>query len=278
MADSTDALRTQIEAMYADRALERSTSIDETLAAFRDALNRGEVRAAHWDAEWKTNIWVKKGLAVLARLGRLVSSQTGAAIDLDTLPARRLSVGDGLRVFDSSYFLRDGAHIVSGCTLMPQAMIQAGAFVGAQTVIGQGAGIGVCAQIGARVHLNAGVQIQGQLEPLELLPAIVEDDVNIGANSVIGSGVIIGSGVFIFPGTTLTRQIRIYDPVRKHSILARGSDPLVIPRHAVVMPGSRSLAKGETQDLLLSVQVAVIAGYSNEANLPDPIVDRLLDS
>ena len=48
----------------------------ETFAAFKQALNRGEIRAAEPDASmptgWRVNTWVKKGILYGFRLGVIV--------------------------------------------------------------------------------------------------------------------------------------------------------------------------------------------------------------
>jgi len=279
MEGTSLGLRQEIETLYADPNALRDQRIERLLADFREALNQGEVRAAEFDGCWKPNEWVKKALSLCTRFGRLSQAGPGAPIDLDTLPRRQLSAADGVRVTDSSCFIRDGACISKGCTLMPHTIVQMGAFIGPQSTVGGGVGIGVCAQIGARVHLNHGIQIQGQIQPLEGLPAIIGDDASVGANCVIGVGVVVGPGALIFPGTTLLQQTRLYDPVRKERVTATDGGPLVVPAGAIVIPGTRSLAKGEPGDLLLGVQVGVIAGYATESgNLPAMLLDRLLEN
>ncbi|HZS49382.1 MAG TPA: hypothetical protein VFA54_00865 [Bryobacterales bacterium] len=273
----TLSLEAEIEEIYADSEAKRDARIDQLLTTFRQGLNRGEIRAAVFDGRWKTNVWVKKALSLCVRFGRLTQSAAGAPIDLDTLPRREFSLEDGVRVTDAGCFVRDGACVSAGCTLMPATVVQMGAYVGPQTVVGEGVSIGVCAQIGARVHLNPGVKIHGQLQPLEGLPAIVGDGASIGANCVIGAGVIVGPGAVIFPGTILLWQTRLYDPLRKHRFLASEANPLMVPPGAIVVPGSRSLAKGAAGDALLSVQIGVIAGYITDHNLPAALLDRLLE-
>jgi 2,3,4,5-tetrahydropyridine-2,6-dicarboxylate N-succinyltransferase len=272
-------LQSQIETIYNNATLERDESVLEALANFRQGLNRGEIRAAEWNGKaWNANAWVKKGLALCARFGRLTSAPSGPAIDLDTLPLRRFTEDDRIRVTDSTCFVREGACISPGCTLMPHIVIQAGAYVGPNTIVDVGAGIGVCAQIGAGVHINAGAQIHGQIQPFDALPVIVGEGVSIGANCVIGAGVVIGPGAMIFPGMALSRQTRLYDPIRKQRAIPTRSDPLTIPPHAIVIPGTRLIAPDKFMDLSIGIQVGVIAGYTNEAELPAMLLDRLLEN
>jgi 2,3,4,5-tetrahydropyridine-2-carboxylate N-succinyltransferase len=110
-----------------------------------------------------------------------------------------------------------------------------------------------------------------------MTPAVIGDGVTIGANCVIGNGVVIGSNALIFPGTILSQQTRVYDPAKKHRYTAAKNQPLVIPPSAIVIPGQRLMAKGQTVDVLMGVQVAVIAGYTTDKDSPTFVLDRLLD-
>jgi len=227
---------------------------------------------------WKANAWVKKGLALCVRFGRLAQPEAGSPIDLDTLPRRRFTLEDRVRVTDATCFVRDGVCVSPGCTLMPHTVIQMGAFVGPNTVVYAGVCIGAGAQIGQGSHLNAGVQIHGQIQPLDALPVIVGDGASIGANCVIGAGVIVGPGAIVFAGTVLSQQTRLYDPLKRERCTGTSSEPLVVPPYAIVMPGTRSLAKSATVDLATGVHIGVIVGYTNEPNLPPILLDRLLEN
>ena len=64
--------------------------------------------------------------------------------------------------------------------------------------------VGSCAQIGKRVHLSAGVQIGGVLEPIGAMPVIVEDDVLVGGNTGLYEGAVVKARAVIGAGTILT--------------------------------------------------------------------------
>ena len=66
---------------------------------------------------------------------------------------------------------------------MPPMYVNVGAWVGEGTMVDSHALVGSCAQIGRRVHLSAGSQVGGVLEPVGALPVIVEDDVLVGATA-----------------------------------------------------------------------------------------------
>ncbi len=82
--------------------------------------------------------------------------------------------------------------------------------------------VGSCAQIGKNVHLSAGVQIGGVLEPVGLSPVVVEDDCFIGAGSVIVEGILVKKGAVIAPGVTLSKSVPVYDCV-KEKMLGKGA-------------------------------------------------------
>jgi 2,3,4,5-tetrahydropyridine-2-carboxylate N-succinyltransferase len=95
--------------------------------------------------------------------------------------------------------------------------------------------VGSCAQVGKNVHLSAGVQLGGVLEPVGAAPVVIEDQGFIGANAVIVEGIQVKKGAVIAPGVTLSKSIPVYDCVR-HKKLEKGAP---IPENAVVIPGSR---------------------------------------
>jgi len=272
-------MQAEIESLYSDPAAHRDERVTRVLADLRQALNAGLARAAEPAGQgWKTNIWVKKGMTLCARFGRLSQDGPGLPVDLDTLPRRAFTLADGVRIADSTCFVRDGAFVAPGCTLMPHTVVQMGAYLGSETIVDSGSSIGAAAQIGARVHLNAGVQVHGQIQPLEALPVIIGDGASIGANSVIGAGTVIGPGAIIFPGTVLSSQTRLYDPLKKQRSSAAGSSPLIVPPYAILMPGTRIIADPKTMDLSVGIEVAIIAGYANDPELPAILVDRLLEN
>ena len=74
---------------------------------------------------------------------------------------------------------------------MPPMYVNVGAYVDEETMIDSHALVGSCAQVGRRVHLSAGAQIGGVLEPVGALPVIVEDDVLVGGNCGVYEGTIV---------------------------------------------------------------------------------------
>src|SRR5207247_11358647 len=110
--------------------------------------------------------------------------------------------------------VRRGAYLAPGVVCMPPMFVNAGAWVGSNTMIDSHALVGSCAQVGERVHLSAGAQIGGVLEPVNASPVVIEDDVLVGGNCGVYEGAWIGARAVLGAGTILTRSPPIYDIVR----------------------------------------------------------------
>jgi 2,3,4,5-tetrahydropyridine-2-carboxylate N-succinyltransferase len=139
--------------------------------------------------------------------------------------------------------------------------VNIGAWVGEQSLIDSHALVGSCAQIGARVHVSAGAQIGGVIEPVGALPAIIEDDVLIGGNTGIYEGAVIRRRAVIAAGTVLTGSTPVYDLVNGTVIKPTADRPLVIPEGAVVVPGGRAVTVGKGPEWGLSLSTPVIVKY-----------------
>jgi 2,3,4,5-tetrahydropyridine-2-carboxylate N-succinyltransferase len=274
--DALAALRDEIEQLYAAPPQEAAPEHLALLGRFRAALDRGEVRAAEPDAEapfgWRVNAWVKRGLLVGFRLGRVVDLTVGAAggpslpfHDKDTYPLRRIEAGSGVRIVPGGSAIRDGVYLGRGVTCMPPMYINTGAWVGDDTMIDSHALVGSCAQVGRRVHLSAAAQLGGVLEPVGALPVIVEDDALIGGNCGVYEGTIVQRGAILGAGTILTRSTPVHDLVRECIHRAAPDGPLVIPAGAVVVPGSRAVTRGKGPDWGLSLYTPVIVKYRDAA-------------
>jgi len=253
------------------------------LAAFhtlRDALEAGTLRSAEPDATqptgWRVNAWVKRGILLGFRLGKLanmtVRGQPGwfthppviSFVDKDTYPARTFRPKQGIRIVPGGSSVRSGAYLAPGVVMMPPAYVNVGAYVDEGTMIDSHALVGSCAQIGKRVHLSAAAQIGGVLEPVNASPVIIEDDCLIGGNTGVYEGTILRTKVVLAAGTILTRGTPVYDLVRGEIYKATADTPLIIPSGAVVVPGSRAIAKGKGSEWGLSVATPIIVKYRDE--------------
>jgi 2,3,4,5-tetrahydropyridine-2-carboxylate N-succinyltransferase len=259
----------QIEELFDNPPAEYTDDHFRIFREFKDALNRGRVRAAEPDGSthngWRTNTWVKKGILLGFRMGVIVDMSIDAVrqpfIDKATYPVRVLTLADGVRIVPGGSSIRDGSYIGRGVVCMPPSFVNVGAYVGEGTMIDSHALVGSCAQVGRNCHLSAGAQIGGVLEPVGAMPVIVEDEVIIGGNCGVYEGTVVKRGAVLGTGTLLNRSTPVYDLVKSVVYSAGPDGPVVIPENAVVVPGSRPISKGPGKDWGLSLYTPVIVKY-----------------
>lgn len=263
------SLAVHLEALAARSELDSVR--DEAVAAFdelRLGLNRGEVRAAEPTGnDWTVNAWVKRGILLGFRLGRLTACESRTPfsfLDKDTLPVRRFTLSDAVRIVPGGTTARDGAYLGAGVICMPPVFVNIGAYVDGNTMLDSHALVGSCAQVGRRVHLSAAAQIGGVLEPVNARPVIIEDDVLVGGNCGIYEGTRVGAGAVLGAGTILTRSTPVYDLVHGRVIRSEGEAGLTIPEGAVVVPGSRGVTRGRGAEWGLALYTPVIVKYRDE--------------
>jgi 2,3,4,5-tetrahydropyridine-2-carboxylate N-succinyltransferase len=270
MANPVEAVQSRIQPFIADPgAAVGNRAAMEAFIDLRLALEAGLVRAAEPDASsatgWRVNAWVKQGILLGFRIGQMQASGYGLSfIDKDTWPTRKFSPDQGVRVVPGGSSVRTGAFLARGVVMMPPSYVNVGAWVDEGTMIDSHALVGSCAQIGKRVHLSAAAQVGGVLEPVNASPVVLEDDVLVGGNCGVYEGTIVRSKAVLAAGTILTRGTPVYDVVRGEVLRADGDKPLIIPEGAVVVPGSRAIAKGQSKEWGLSVYTPVIAKYRDE--------------
>jgi UDP-3-O-[3-hydroxymyristoyl] glucosamine N-acyltransferase len=149
---------------------------------------------------------------------------------------------DGAPPIDPSAQLEDGVVVEPGAVIGPEAMIgrgtriAAGAVIGARVAIGRGCYIGSLATVthalvGNRVTIHAGVRIgqdgfgfamgrEGHLKVPQIGRVVVQDDVEIGANTAIDRGAL--KDTIIGEGTKIDNLVQI-----GHNV--------VIGRHCVIV-------------------------------------------
>jgi 2,3,4,5-tetrahydropyridine-2-carboxylate N-succinyltransferase len=235
---------------------------------FLRSLEAGEARAAEPGPEgWVVNSWVKRGILLGFRLGRIAELPAAGPLyflDKDTFPPRRFAVDAGVRLVPGGTAVRSGAYLASGVVIMPPAYVNVGAYVGEGSMVDSHALVGSCAQIGRRVHLSAGAMIGGVLEPVGALPVIIEDEVLVGGNCGVYEGTIVGRRAVLGSGVVLTGGVTVYDLPRKTTYRRTADAPLRIPEGAVVVPGSRRIQDPFAERHGLSVATPIIVKYRDE--------------
>lgn len=237
---------------------------------FKNALRRGNVRAAERDesGEWHTNAWVKKGILVGFRMGKMSEmsspSDSFRFFDKETYPLRPMSVADNVRIVPGGSTIRDGSYVARGVVCMPPMYVNVGAYVDEGTMIDSHALVGSCAQIGKRVHLSAAAQIGGVLEPVGAMPVIIEDDVLVGGNTGVYEGTIVRERAVLASGVILTRSTPVFDLVNETVIKSSDDRPLEIPANAVVVQGARQIASGYGKENGLSLYAPMIVKYRDD--------------
>jgi 2,3,4,5-tetrahydropyridine-2-carboxylate N-succinyltransferase len=262
-------LRPTIESLFAQGARADKAAAREVFFQLQRALDAGEVRAAEPDASaasgWRVNAWVKQGILLGFRFGDTIDRSADHGkwpfYDKDTMPIKRPGLDAGVRIVPGGSTIREGAFVDKTVVCMPPMFVNIGAWVGEGTLVDSHALVGSCAQVGRRVHLSAGAQIGGVLEPVGALPVIIEDDVLVGGSTGIYEGTVVKERAVVAAGVVLTASTPVYDLPR--AVIHRSTDhePLVIPGGAVVVPGARAVVAGAGREWGLSLAAPVIVKY-----------------
>ncbi len=235
---------------------------------FKSDLNKGIVRVAEKvNGEWQVNKWVKQFILLGFKYGEIIKFEDGT-IDKDTMGERKVTLDEKVRVVSSTVSIRDGVFIGKGVTFMPPCYTNIGAYIDEGSMVDSLALVGSCAQIGKNVHLGAGVIIGGVLEPVGAYPVIIEDNVFVGAGSQITEGTIVKEGAVIGAGVTITGSTPVYDNVNGNIITPNENGQILIPKDAVVIPGTRDV-KSNIEGVTLSKSVPMIIKYGSKVVLED---------
>lgn len=263
------SLRERIEALAAAQRPRYDDADRALFAEFRAALTKGAVRAAERASggEWRANAWVKQGILLGFRMGALTDMSVDGTLrffDKDTYPVRPTRLADRVRIVPGGSSIRDGSYLAPGVVCMPPMYVNVGAYVDEGTMIDSHALVGSCAQIGKRVHLSAGVQVGGVLEPVGATPVVIEDDVLVGGGCGIYEGTVVRERAVLAAGTILTGSTPLYDLVRQQVYRRAAGGILEVPAGAVVAPGARALREGVGAAWSLSLYTPVIVKYRDD--------------
>jgi 2,3,4,5-tetrahydropyridine-2-carboxylate N-succinyltransferase len=262
-------LQSEIESLFAAGAGADRAAARNAFTGLRAALSAGAVRSAERDPStpsgWRVNTWVKQGILLGFRFGDIVDMSAGLPFfDKDTMPLKNPGAAAGVRIVPGGSSIRDGAFVGTGVICMPPMFINIGAYVDDGTLVDSHALVGSCAQVGKRVHISAGAQIGGVIEPVGALPVIIEDDVLVGGNTGVYEGAVIKSRAVIAAGTVLTGSTPVYDLPRGTIIRPQAGQPLVVPEDAVVVPGARAVTVGAGREWGLALATPVIVKYRDD--------------
>jgi 2,3,4,5-tetrahydropyridine-2-carboxylate N-succinyltransferase len=265
-------LQLRIEPLFARGDHANRDDAREAFFDLRRALGRGDVRAAEPDPSspvgWRVNAWVKQGILLGFRFGVTIEMSADQGrwpfLDKDTMILKKPGIDAGVRIVPGGSTVREGAHLGRGVVCMPPMFINIGAYVGNGTLVDSHVLVGSCAQIGERVHLSAGAQIGGVLEPVGALPVIIEDDVMVGGNTGVYEGAVLKKRVVLGAGVILTGSTPIYDLPNGRIITAATGQPLVVPEGALVVPGARAVTVGAGKEWGLSIATPVIVKYRDD--------------
>lgn len=268
-AEEVAEVRQRIEELAGADPSQAPDEVRQVVPRFFRLLEGGTVRAAEptGDGGWTPVRWVKEGILLAFRAGRTVrvDDDTFQYFDRDTLPLREIpGVEENIRVVPGGSSVRAGAYLGANVVVMPPAYINTGAWVGPGAMVDSHALVGSCAQVGPRVHLSAGAQLGGVLEPVGLRPVVVEEDAMIGGNAGIFEGIRVGRRAVVAPGVQLTASTPLVDLVKETVHRSRPGEPLSVPEGAVVIPGSRPADGAFARERGVHLYAPVVVKYRDE--------------
>src|SRR5438270_11311908 len=120
-------LSSQVERLFDEPPPHFTEQHFQLFREFKDALNKGQIRAAEPDAAaksgWRANAWVKKGILLGFRMGAIADMSIDASkqpfFDKSTYPVRAFAASDGVRIVPGGSSIRDGSYIGRGVICMP---------------------------------------------------------------------------------------------------------------------------------------------------------------
>ena len=227
-------------------------------------LEAGEIRVAEKSGgQWKVNAWIKEAILEGFRQGKLtdMSKEEYSFFDKDTLPLRKFSLEDKVRIVPGGSSVRCGAFLAPSVIMMPPSYVNIGAYVDEGTMVDSHVTIGSCAQVGKHVHVSAATQIGGVLEPAGALPVIIEDNAFVGGNCGIYEGTIVEESAVIGSGVIITAGTPLFDATKGDFVPKSPEGKTVVPAGAVVVAGSRPVTKGPGKEAGIHLYCPVIVKY-----------------
>lgn len=245
----------------------------------RELLESGTIRVAYKSDEgWVINSWVKSVILWGFKYG-VIKEYGGNPLsfhDKNTYPVRLFRTDDNVRIVPGGTSVRSGAYIAEGTVIMPPSYINTGAFINSGCMIDSHALVGSCAQVGKNVHISAGSQIGGVLEPVNAMPVIIEDNVFIGGNCGIYEGTIIGESAVIGTGVIINGSTPLFDNTTGEYLKRHADKPLNVPAGAVVVAGSRPIKNGFGKEQGIHLYCPVIIKYRDQKTVSSITLEDML--
>ena len=258
-----------IEKAWIDRkVIHTDAKIKSAIELIIEKLDKGELRTAEPTSNgWKLNDWIRKAISLYFVILKNKKIKSGDLEFYDKIKIKKDYDKLEVRAVPTAV-VRYGSFINKGVILMP-SYVNIGAYIDSGSMIDIGSCVGSCAQIGKNVHLSGGAILGGVLEPIQASPTIIEDNVFIGANSVIVEGVRIGKGAVIAANVSITGSTKIIDVSKNQGKEYKS----FIPPNAVVIPGTipKSFPGGE-----YNVSCALIIGERKESTNAKVALNDLL--
>ncbi len=275
---NTTELKREYEEIAGTGDAERSLNLFHKVRAL---LESGELRVAvKEETGWVINSWVKSVILMGFKYGKLTEygGNPLSFHDKDTYPVRSFITEDGIRDVPGGTSVRSGAYVAPGTVIMPPSYINTGAYVDSGCMIDSHALVGSCAQIGRNVHISAGSQIGGVLEPVNAMPVIIEDNVFVGGNCGIYEGTIIEENAVVGTGVILNGSTPLFDNTTGEFLRKSDSMTLHVPAGAVVVAGSRPVSNGFGKEQGIHLYCPVIIKYRDKKTSSSIKLEDLLRS
>lgn len=240
------------------QAIENGSATPEQIKEIVELVDQGKLRVAEkTKGEWKVNEWVKTAILKFFPICEMDEEKIGKKFPFvfkDKVPVKT-NFGK-VRIVPGGNGVRYGSHLADSVVMMPPSYVNIGAYVDEGTMIDSNVLVGSCAQIGKNVHLSAGVQIGGVLEPVNASPVIIEDNAFISAGCIVVEGVIVEENTVLSAGVIITASTKIIETNKEGKIINEYKGR--VPKYAIVIPGARQ--RGEVM-----VQTPIIIGYKNQS-------------
>ncbi|MEZ4906259.1 MAG: 2,3,4,5-tetrahydropyridine-2,6-dicarboxylate N-succinyltransferase [Saprospiraceae bacterium] len=190
--------------------IENNTATKEDIFEIIAKLDAGSLRVAEKkDGTWIVNTWVKEAVIKYFGYTENTDMSLGDFVFKDKIPLKNKF--ENVRIVPGGNSIRYGSYLSDNVIMMPPSYVNIGAYVGKGTMIDSNVLVGSCAQIGEKVHLSAGVQIGGVLEPSNAQPVIIEDNAFIGAGVIVVEGVLVSKNAVLAPGVVISASTRILE-------------------------------------------------------------------